>query len=98
MPAITETVRRFIYSFRRPVRCSACDLPRGAGRRLISGPGVYICEGCVAEVARRETRIAADRCSFCHRRENPIAGAWPNVTICYRCAELARSILDDPNP
>ena len=99
MPAITETLRRFVRSFHRAIRCSACNLPRGAGRRLISGPGVCICESCVAEVVARKTVIAiADHCSFCHRRDNPIAGAWPDMAICNRCAELARSILDDRSP
>jgi hypothetical protein len=54
MVAITEQVRRFARRFRQPIRCSACQVPHGSGRRLISGPGVYICESCVAETTGQE--------------------------------------------
>jgi hypothetical protein len=46
MAALSERVRRFARRFQRPVHCSACQLPRGPGRRLIAGPGVFICESC----------------------------------------------------
>jgi hypothetical protein len=31
--------------------CSFCERPRGEVATLISGPGVFICDGCVAEAA-----------------------------------------------
>ena len=86
MANITERVRRF-------PRCRACRLPRGEGRRLIAGPGVYICESCIALATREPAADAAERCSFCGRRDVPIAGAWPKLAICAPCIELARGIL-----
>lgn len=94
MPGISERVRRLARRFQRPVRCSACHVPRATGRRLISGPGVYICESCIA--APPVPAGAGDptvRCSFCGRRDLPIAGTWPEVAICARCVELSRAIL-----
>jgi len=83
----TERVRRF-------PRCRVCRLPGAEGRRLIAGPGVYICEACIALLATGESVAGtAERCSFCGRRDVPIAGAWPSLAICAPCAELARGVL-----
>ena len=87
MADITQRVRRV-------ARCRACHLPSGVDRRLIAGPGVHICESCIALLPTREsTADAAERCSFCWRRDVPIAGAWPSLAICAECAELARGVL-----
>jgi len=32
----------------RDVRCSFCGKPKDQVRRLVAGPGVYICDQCVA--------------------------------------------------
>lgn len=87
MASIAERIRRV-------ARCSACQFPRGVDRRLIAGPGVHICESCIALLARRASAAdAAERCSFCRRRDVPIAGAWPSLAICAACLELARGVL-----
>ena len=87
MANTTERVRRF-------PRCRACRLPSGVNGRLIAGPSVYICESCIALLATREfSGNAAERCSFCGRREVPIANAWPSFAICAACVELARGVL-----
>ena len=87
MATTTERVRRF-------ARCRVCQLPSGVDRRLIAGPGVHICESCIALLASRESDAdAAERCSLCSRRGVPIAGAWPSLAICVACVELARGIL-----
>ena len=87
MTSISERVRRF-------ARCRACRLPGGVDRRLIAGPGVYICESCLALLASRESADAtAERCSFCGRRDVPIAGVWPSFAICAPCVELSHGIL-----
>jgi ATP-dependent protease Clp ATPase subunit len=84
---ITERIRRV-------ARCRACHLPSGVDRRLIAGPGVSLCESCIALLASRESAAdAAERCSFCRRRDMPIAGAWPSLAICAACLELARDVL-----
>jgi hypothetical protein len=83
----TERVRRF-------PRCRACRLPSAEGRRLIAGPGVYICESCIALLATRESAATtAERCSFCGRHDVPIAGALPSLALCAACLELSHSIL-----
>jgi len=91
---VTERIRRV-------ARCGACHLPSGVDRRLIAGPGVHICESCIGLLARRESAaVAAERCSFCRRRDVPIAGAWPSLAICAACLELARGVLaeEDQRP
>jgi hypothetical protein len=61
---------------------------------MIAGPGVHICESCIALLTSRESAAAAaERCSFCSRRDVPIAGAWPSLAICAACLELARGVL-----
>ena len=53
----TETCRRLVTREEPPkpmarrstkVRCSFCNASQADVRKLIAGPGVYICEGCVA--------------------------------------------------
>jgi hypothetical protein len=89
----TERAHRFAHRF---PRCRACRLPSAEGRRLVAGPGVYICESCIALLATRESAAAtAERCSFCGRRDVPIAGAWPSLVICAACLELARGALGE---
>ena len=87
MANISERIRRL-------PRCRACRLPGAEGRRLIAGPGVYICEACLALPATRQSAAGtAERCSFCSRRDVPLAGGWPPLAICAPCAELARGVL-----
>jgi hypothetical protein len=99
MAVIADRVRWIIGKFRRPIRCSACHLTRAKDRKLIAGPGVYICESCIAETARLNAPIdVTTPCSFCGRRDVTIAGAWPKLAICVNCVGLARAMLagDDP--
>jgi len=87
----TERARRFEHRF---PRCRACRLPSAEGRRLIAGPGVYVCESCIALLATRGSVAAtAERCSFCGRRDVPIAGALPSLALCAACVELSQNIL-----
>ncbi len=66
---------------------------------MIAGTAVYICESCIALLATRESAAdAAERCSFCSRRDVPIAGAWPSFAICAACLELARGVLAENDP
>lgn len=87
MANITERIGRV-------ARCRACRLPSGVDRRMIAGPGVYICESCIAPLASRESAAAAaERCSFCRRSDVSIAGAWPSLAICVACLAIARGVL-----
>ena len=36
----------------KPLRCSFCGRDHDAVKKLVSGPGVYICDACVAEASR----------------------------------------------
>ena len=78
----------------RVPRCRACRLPGAEGRRLIAGPGIYLCEPCITLLATRASAAAtAERCSFCGRRDVPIAGALPSLALCVGCLERSHSIL-----
>ena len=64
---------------RTPASCSFCGVQQLETRRLIAGPGIWICDGCVAlarrvlaagegqadERARLEPAEPAGRCDFC---------------------------------
>jgi ATP-dependent Clp protease ATP-binding subunit ClpX len=36
----------------KPLRCSFCGRDQDAVKKLVSGPGVYICDQCVATATR----------------------------------------------
>lgn len=94
MATIVERARHLARGLRRPIVCSACQLPRTAGRRMIAGPEVYICESCVDIAEGHATAAHSSRpCSFCGRAEVQMAKTWPALAICASCVELARGML-----
>ncbi|HEU5471374.1 MAG TPA: ClpX C4-type zinc finger protein [Actinophytocola sp.] len=89
--------------------CSFCGLPKHKVSKLVAGPGVYICDQCVAlahevgpdPVQTSRTRldpVPADSqldCSFCGKAP-PRTGALvagPGVRICADCLRLCDEIL-----
>lgn len=86
----------------------ACNFCNSATRRLIAGPGVYICSACV-EIAqdagagrRQDHRFVAKqqgdgqaRCSFCGRRPNQVQYivAAESTLICNECLDLCAEII-----
>jgi hypothetical protein len=52
--------------FQRRLKCSFCQRPASEVRKLVAGPGVYICDRCVETAAQivaepdREPRASAD--------------------------------------
>ena len=91
MAHTTEQAPRFAQ---RVPRCRACGLPGAEGRRLIAGPGVYVCESCVALLTTgASAATTAERCSLCRRRDVSIAGALPSLALCAACLGLSHSIL-----
>ena len=70
--------------------CSFCGKPQKAVHRLNAGPGIYICDGCVAD-ARSHGVLAepGDRCSFCARAGRSTWGFGParagQPKICASC-------------
>jgi ATP-dependent protease Clp ATPase subunit len=78
------------------LRCSFCSRTQRQVRKLIAGPGVYVCSDCVA--AARTWPAAAypgRRCSFC--------GKWApdelrvvtkgTTSICEVCLDLCDEII-----
>jgi hypothetical protein len=46
-------VSRFDPGLAGTAACTACGQVQGDGVRLIAGPGVYLCSGCIAAAAQR---------------------------------------------
>lgn len=77
--------------------CSFCGKGHDAGRKLIAGPRVLICDDCVAlcSAILIEMRLADQRCSFCGkaRTEALRLFAGPNVFVCELCVERCHEAL-----
>ncbi len=83
------------------LRCDFCGRrPKGI-RKIIAGPGQYICEGCVrlaGEGTALDT-VGPDEpvaCSFCGRARSAVLNmvVRNDVRICGECLDLCREILD----
>jgi hypothetical protein len=86
------------------VRCTFCDRSQKVVKKLIAGPGVYICDDCIKAAPKGQRGlipIADDatksRCSFCGKKRQkvesmvmPTSGA---VRICNECLDLCVEIL-----
>lgn len=91
----------------RDAVCTFCEKPPSEVSKLISGPNVYICDGCIA-LAEQAVRGSAGgslalaeggkaACSFCGKRrskERPMV-IGPSSNVCDACIGLCRQILDD---
>jgi hypothetical protein len=90
---------------RRDAVCTWCNRPPNEVAKLIAGPNVYICDGCVRDAERAlrkndEGRVASRvaRCSFCRR----FAGARRKVVtarqanVCADCLQTCRDFMDLP--
>ena len=80
------------------LRCSFCGRAQQQVAKLIAGPGVYICNGCVTLARSREPLPAPGRtCSFC--------GTWSpqadrvtghgSVAICQECLDLCDQVITE---
>ncbi len=82
----------------RTVTCSACGRMKAEVTRMIAGPHVYLCDGCVEQSARqlslRQPPPEGVRCRFCRQRRAKVAQtAVGSVTVCADCVGLMESIL-----
>jgi hypothetical protein len=87
---------------KRDAVCTFCARPPAEVTKLIAGPDVYICDGCVAkaesalaDAARPGGRAA---CSFCGKRPaaaRPVFAGGDGAAVCRDCLLLCRQILDD---
>ncbi len=91
---------------RGPGRCSFCGTGHLEARRLIAGPGVWICDRCVgaaehvagggaARDGLSEVTVEDRRCGFCGKRRRNVRGMATAgaVTICADCLALCDEIL-----
>jgi hypothetical protein len=92
-------------------RCSFCDRERLDTQHLVAGPGVFICERCVADgtglthgaapdASPPALTVTADQtatCSFCGKRARQVKQlvAGPHALICNECLALCREILEE---
>jgi hypothetical protein len=88
--------------------CTWCGRPPSEVAKLIAGPKVYICDGCVAHAERAAAgraagaftvppmRRAAGRCTFCSRRAAADRPLVPSAAgaVCEPCLRTCREILD----
>jgi hypothetical protein len=88
--------------------CTWCDRPPGEVDKLVAGPNVHICDGCVTAVSRVERATAKssgplklaktgarERCTFCHKRPadtRPLV-TGPAAHICGECLRICREIM-----
>jgi ATP-dependent protease Clp ATPase subunit len=79
-------------------QCSFCFREQRQVAKLIGGPGVYICSGCV-RLARTWPPVGypGRTCSFCgswNPRDARVVARGP-VSICGQCLDLCDEILAD---
>jgi hypothetical protein len=76
--------------------CSFCGATAEDAERLIAGPGVFVCDGCVRRFrAQPPLTSGSAQCSFCDRPAG--ADGWlaerAGVRICDRCLEFCAEVL-----
>jgi ATP-dependent Clp protease ATP-binding subunit ClpX len=85
-------------------RCSLCGSQEHEVVKLISGPGVFICDGCVGEGQRlvsegikQPDSAAGGECAFCRKTaaevEHLVGGE--ETLICDQCLDLCDQILSE---
>jgi ATP-dependent protease Clp ATPase subunit len=78
------------------LRCSFCGRAQGQCAKLVAGPGVYICDGCVT-LARTwpPAPYPGRTCSFCGQWDPGKARVTTHgsATICADCLDLCDEII-----
>ena len=91
-------VARFAPALAEVPACTGCGRPRGDTVQLIAGPGVYLCNQCIADAAERlaprKPVLDGVRCRFCRnlRATTDVTRAG-DVTVCADCLGLMETIL-----
>lgn len=83
--------------------CSFCGEVKKTKAGLIAGPGVYICDRCVAKARSHGlSEGTADRCSFCARGGRPNWGVGSpgegRPRICDACLDMSEKVLAGDRP
>lgn len=89
--------------------CTFCGLAKDEVAKLIAGPGVYICDGCVTLARQvgaepvvtsrtrleRVARVSELDCSFCGKVAERVERlvAGPDARICADCLDLCEEVL-----
>jgi len=86
----------------RDAICTWCGRPPSEVEKLVAGPNIYICDGCVRDAERSlrrndegrlATRVA--RCSFCRRfasaKRKVVTGRHANV--CAECLQMCADFM-----
>jgi hypothetical protein len=83
--------------------CTFCDRPPSEVAKLVAGPNVFICDGCIG---RMETAVSGSmedgkrrakaRCSFCGRARdgNRAVAVAKAASVCSECLAICRRIID----
>lgn len=90
----------------RDAVCTWCGRPPSEVEKLVAGPNVYICDGCVRDAERALRRgdtermaTKVSRCSFCRRfagRNRTVITAR-HANICADCLQLCRDFMSLPD-
>ena len=90
-------LKRMLGYQTRTLYCSACGRAKSATLRMISGPGVYMCEACVRAGSALESAhsdAAAARCQFCGQLRIPVPFAYAAVLdVCENCMRMMAELL-----
>ena len=91
-----------------PEVCSFCARARDEVTHCIAGPGVWICDHCVAEFRELLTPVSGSRrsgtgpkygpsCSFCGRKEHKVGplAEVDGTRICASCLALCEEIIHE---
>jgi ATP-dependent protease Clp ATPase subunit len=84
-------------SWRELLHCSFCDKSQKQCRKLVAGPGVYICDGCAPQAQTWTPLPYPGRaCSFCGNwdpKSRQVARG--SATICDECLQLCVEIIGE---
>lgn len=93
---------------RKEAVCTFCGRPPSEVKKLVAGPEVYLCDGCVGrveaviagmpragETLRRADRRSRARCSFCGQRASGehVLVTGKGIGICSGCLDLSREMM-----
>jgi ATP-dependent Clp protease ATP-binding subunit ClpX len=78
------------------LHCSFCDRSQAAVLKLIAGPAVWICDGCVALARKWPDGKDADRhCCFCGKRRELVErlSIQGRAAVCSECLDLCDEMI-----
>jgi hypothetical protein len=94
---------------KRAAICTWCDRPASEVSKLVAGPNVYICDGCLelaasalvdawgtSDTLRRAPEGGRERCSFCNKRSGGDRAivAGTAANICSECMRICREFME----